>query len=60
MTRSREDDRKRLAKATQPEPGKPTDLRTLCIIQGCLNPRHGTNMCRKCQNESDLTAESVR
>jgi hypothetical protein len=38
----------------------PTDLRTLCIIQGCLNPRHGANMCRRCQNETDVKADDIR
>lgn len=64
MTNSRETDRRRAFKdRAQLDPTSAntlTDLRTLCIIRGCLHPRHGANMCRRCQNESDLKAETVR
>lgn len=57
MTESREDtrkrawrDRARLDGATEPAV---TDLTGLCIIVGCVRPRVGLNLCRKCQQDTN-------
>jgi hypothetical protein len=48
MTRSREDERKRAARARPPAHITPTLLSTLCLVRGCLNPRTGANLCDDC------------
>lgn len=57
MTDSRETMRRRSFRERQeldkPPAATKVDLSTLCVIQGCLRPRHGTNLCRSCEKELD-------
>lgn len=45
--------RRRAWKDQAPPPAADVDLTTLCIVQGCIRPRVGANLCRWHDNESD-------